>query len=160
MQNTILQYNVSATFQSILQYSRHKLQSTSTWTYHSFSNGHWIFLGPLLNLFIHFSNFSWIHCPQAALALASITRWLLYLLKTFIQTQIMPHRVFPAIWSCLEVREVFTTNNHISTLWIQYPHMNVTRSLLQTGSYRHSKCTEQWITGLVKKQLEKNMERT
>jgi len=116
MQNTILQYNVSATFQSILHYSRKKLQSTPTWTYHSFSNSHWIFLGPLLNLFIHFSNFSWIHCPQAALALASITRWLLYLLKTFIQTQIMPYRVFPAIWSCLEVREVFTINNHISTL--------------------------------------------
>lgn len=68
-----------------------KLTWTFTWTYHSFSNGHWIFLGPFLNLLIHFGNFSWVHCPQAALALASITCWLLYLLKTFIQTQIMPH---------------------------------------------------------------------
>jgi hypothetical protein len=62
-----------------------------------------------LHFFVHFGEFGRIHGPQTSLSLAAITRWLLYLLKTLIQTQVVADGVFPSIWSSFEVWEMFAT---------------------------------------------------
>ena len=78
---------------------------------HGLLNGLGIFSRPFLHFFVHFGDLLRVHSPQASFPLVcSVCRGLFNLLKTFVERQVVSHRVLPAVGSGLEVRKVFTEN--------------------------------------------------